>query len=111
MDATDEGGTIEITTSLTSGWLEVTIRDDGHGIDPAHQDNIFEPYFTTKSTGTGLGLFVSRSLTEQAGEGQIELVDSDRSGTTFRVRLTSDNVRQHADVLPTQVETEEVQPA
>ena len=44
-------------------------------------------------------------------EGQIELVASDRSGTTFQIRLTCDNVRQHDDVLPTQVETEEVQPA
>ena len=108
MDATDEGGTIEITTSLTDGWLKVAIRDDGHGIEPAHQESVFEPYFTTKSTGTGLGLFVSRSLTEQSTGGQIELVDSDESGTTFLVRLTCDNVQQHPDVLPTRVSTEEV---
>jgi len=111
MDATDEGGTIEITTTLTDGWLEVAIRDDGHGIEPAHRDSVFEPYFTTKSTGTGLGLFVSRRLTEQTAEGQIELLDSDESGTTFLVKLTCDNVRKHPDVMPTRVSTEEVQPA
>jgi len=112
MDATDEGGTIEITTTLTDGWLDVAIRDDGHGIEPADRENVFKPYFTTKSTGTGLGLFVSRSLTEQTADGRIELVDSDETGTTFVVRLTCDNVREHPDVLqPTCVSTEEIHSA
>src|SRR6185295_4118970 len=58
MDATDEGGSIEITTCLRNGWIEVTFRDDGHGISPENQTRVFQPYFTTKDTGTGLGLFV-----------------------------------------------------
>ena len=112
MDATDEGGTIEIRTTLVDGWLDVDIVDDGHGIDPSHHPTIFEPYFTTKSTGTGLGLFVSRRLTEQTMGGQIRLVSSDASGTTFQVRLTCDNVANHPNVLgPTHVSTEEMQSA
>jgi signal transduction histidine kinase len=109
MDATDEGGTIEISTALNDGWLDIAVRDDGHGIDPADRDNVFQPYFTTKPTGTGLGLFVSKSLTEQNNDGQIELLESDRLGTTFLVRLSCENVRKHPDVTSTtRVSTEEM---
>src|SRR5579872_4754083 len=60
MDATEEGGTIEITTALVSGWIEVAVRDDGHGISRENRARVFQPYFTTKETGTGLGLFVCK---------------------------------------------------
>jgi signal transduction histidine kinase len=107
MDATDEGGTIEITTALFAGWIEVTIRDDGHGISPANQTRVFQPYFTTKDTGTGLGLFVSRHIIEETTDGRIELTETSPVGTTFTVFLTCDNVRQHPDVAqPTLVSTE-----
>ena len=99
MDATDEGGTIEISTQLRNGAIEVAIRDDGHGISAADQQRIFQPYFTTKETGTGLGLFVCRSIIEQAGEGRIELRESSPAGTTFVVYVTCDMVREHPDVL------------
>ena len=109
MDATDEGGTIEISTTLNDGWLDVAVSDDGHGIDPADRDNVFQPYFTTKPTGTGLGLFVSKSLTEQNDDGQIKLLESDRLGTTFLVRLSCENIRKHPDVIwTTRVSTEEM---
>jgi two-component system, NtrC family, sensor kinase len=64
MDATEEGGTIEIATSLQSGWMQVVIRDDGHGISAPDRQRVFQPYFTTKETGTGLGLFVCRNIME-----------------------------------------------
>ena len=98
MDATDEGGTIEITTSLEADWIRVAIRDDGHGIADDDRDKIFQPYFTTKETGTGLGLFVCRNIAEQMTNGRIELTASSVEGTTFSVLLTCDNVRKHADI-------------
>ena len=79
MDATQEGGTIEIHTSLDSRELTIDIRDDGHGITPNHRDRIFQPYFTTKDTGTGLGLFVCRNIVEQ-NDGRIELSDTSPKG-------------------------------
>lgn len=99
MDATEEGGTIEITTRLERGWIQVLIRDDGHGIAPAHQRRIFQPYFTTKTTGTGLGLFVCRNLMEQWMDGRIELLESSPKGTTFIVSVTGDNVKRHPDTV------------
>ena len=98
MDATEEGGEIELATELTDGWIVCTIRDNGHGIPPAMRDRIFQPYFTTKETGTGLGLFVCRHLMEVSLKGQIELAESSPTGTTFRVRVTCEQVRQHPNV-------------
>jgi signal transduction histidine kinase len=107
MDATLEGGTIEITTSLEQGWLMVTLRDDGHGISEANQARVFAPYFTTKETGTGLGLFVCKHIMERSIGGRIELTQTSGAGTTFTVFLTCDNVRNHPDVAqPTLVSTE-----
>lgn len=92
LDATEEGAAINVRTALEShaegrAVVAIYIADQGHGIPPAAQRQIFEPYFTTKSTGTGLGLFVCRQLAEQELSGSIELVRSDNSGTEFRIAL------------------------
>ncbi len=98
MDATQEGGLIEITTSLKAGWIGISIRDDGHGIPDDCRNRLFEPYFTTKETGTGLGLFVCHQILEQSGHGKIELTASGSTGTTFSVLVTSEGVQQHPDI-------------
>jgi signal transduction histidine kinase len=86
MDATEEGGTIEISTSREDRWLRIDINDDGQGIPEKLRQRIFQPYVTTKETGTGLGLFVSRNIVEQNG-GRIELTRTSSKGTTFTVYL------------------------
>lgn len=98
MDATPEGGTIEISTSLESGWIRIVVRDTGHGVRDSDRSTIFEPYFTTKSTGTGLGLFVCRHILERSGSGRIELTDTGTSGTAFSVLVTGESVKDRADV-------------
>lgn len=100
LDATEEGGTIEIRTSLERGWLRIAVRDDGQGIRPADRERIFQPYFTTKSTGTGLGLFVCRNIVEKSLGGFIELTETSERGTTFTVYLTSDALIGHPDAFP-----------
>ena len=64
IDATDKEGQIELTAEQQQGELHVTVRDDGVGIAPQHSGKLFQPYFTTKKNGTGLGLFVTRKLIE-----------------------------------------------
>jgi two-component system, NtrC family, sensor kinase len=96
MDATEEGGTIEIQTSREDFWLRIDFRDDGQGVPQHLQARIFQPYITTKSTGTGLGLFVSRNIVEQNG-GRIELSDTSPAGTTFSVFLECD---EEAEFIP-----------
>ena len=86
MDATEEGGTIEIVTSREDYWLRIDFRDDGQGVPEELCNRIFTPYFTTKVTGTGLGLFVSRNIVEQNG-GRIELARTSSEGTVFSVFL------------------------
>lgn len=86
LDATQEGTVIEITTQSTDREIKVQIRDEGCGIPAGQQVHLFQPYFTTKETGTGLGLFVCRNILT-AGGGAIELVCSTTAGTTFSVTL------------------------
>ncbi|MCA9065080.1 MAG: two-component sensor histidine kinase [Planctomycetaceae bacterium] len=92
LDATEEGATITISTALVGTeedrpFITIRVRDEGHGIVPEEQDQIFQPYFTTKSTGTGLGLFVCRQLAQHALGGNIRLVESGARGTEFEVSL------------------------
>ena len=92
LDATDEGARIEIrtrqeTTVDDQAWIRIDVEDSGHGIPAASQQQLFKPYFTTKESGTGLGLFVCRRIIEQTLEGRIELVSSDPTGSTFSIWL------------------------
>jgi two-component system NtrC family sensor kinase len=68
------------------GMVQVTVRDDGGGIAAENAARLFQPYFTTKRHGTGLGLFVTRKLVADHG-GSVEFSSQPGAGTTFCVRL------------------------
>jgi signal transduction histidine kinase len=86
IDATDKGGRIELRAEPRKGALLVTVEDDGAGIAPENAARLFQPYFTTKKQGTGLGLFVTRKLLTDHG-GTIEFAPRLPRGTAFRVCL------------------------
>lgn len=86
IDATDRQGRIELTVTACPGGVEVAVRDDGAGIAPEHAERLFQPYFTTKKHGTGLGLFVTRKLVEDHG-GRVTFQSRPGEGTVFRVFL------------------------
>lgn len=86
IDATAKGGRIELTAQASDGWVEVCVRDNGKGIDTSDTAKIFQPYFTTKKNGTGLGLFVTQKLITDHG-GAITFNSNPGAGTEFRVRL------------------------
>ncbi len=88
IQAMDEGGTVRVRTGEASGMLVVDVVDDGPGIPAECQEEIFRPFFTTKSRGegTGLGLPTARRIAELHGGG-LELVRSGEGGSWFRVRL------------------------
>ena len=92
MDATGKGGHIAICAEYWSGELHVRVRDNGSGIAAEHARRLFEPYFTTKKDGTGLGLFVTRKLVTDHG-GRIEFESRPGQGTTFLVRLPVSAIR------------------
>jgi signal transduction histidine kinase len=86
IDATGKGGRIELAAARHPEGLEATVRDNGYGIPIEHQKRLFQPYFTTKKHGTGLGLFVTQKLVSDHG-GRIEYESQPGEGTLFRVIL------------------------
>ena len=86
IDATDTGGRIVVRAEVDGDRVVVMVEDDGAGIPLDVQDRLFEPYFTTKKHGTGLGLFVSRKLVFDHG-GDIDVTSLPGQGTRFCVRL------------------------
>ena len=88
VDASPEGGKIEVSTWSEPEWLVVSVGDHGPGIPSEVLPHIFEPFFTTKPEGAGMGLgleIVHRIVTQKFG-GKID-VDSKRGDTRFIVRL------------------------
>lgn len=83
IDATDEEGLIQIVASLAgSGQLQLEIRDNGRGIRLVDQCRMFQPYFTTKPNGTGLGLYVCRQIMSDLG-GEMKFTSGEGAGTIF----------------------------
>jgi len=69
---------------LDPGFIEISVADTGVGIPPENLEKLFQPLFTTKARGIGLGLAVSQKLTEANG-GRIEVESRLGEGTTFRM--------------------------
>lgn len=100
LDATEEGGTITIATRPDDGHVHVDVQDDGHGIAAADRASLFQPYFTTKSTGTGLGLFVCKDIVEKTAGGRIELASQLGERTTFTVSLPYEASPRDSETAP-----------
>ena len=86
IEASPTGGTVDVDVQTKEGeGVVIEVSDDGEGVPEAREAEIFEPFFTTKPEGTGLGLWLSRSLIEALSG----TLDYARVGarTTFRVRL------------------------
>ncbi len=84
--AMPEGGLLTITASAENQYVNISIADTGTGISSENMDKIFEPLFTTKICGFGLGLVLAKGLTESNG-GSIEVKSEDGKGTIFTVKL------------------------
>jgi signal transduction histidine kinase len=90
LQAVGRGGEVTVSTALApERWLEVSVRDDGPGIPVHDQRRIFEPFYTTKREGTGLGLTVAREIVASHG-GELLVVSGPGRGTTFTIRLRAE---------------------
>jgi two-component system, NtrC family, sensor kinase len=98
VDATSKGGEIRVNGRAEGDWVVLSVEDDGRGIDLKDHDRIFQPYFTRKPQGTGLGLFVSRQIVEERG-GCLEFQSAPCSGTTFTARLPAASPEPRLAVL------------
>jgi two-component system, sporulation sensor kinase E len=91
------GGVLQIETALEGPFLRVTFRDTGGGIPSANMSHVFEPYFTTKKNGSGLGLLIVRRIVREHG-GEIDLVSHEGEGLECIIRLPQRD--QRARLLP-----------
>ncbi|MBW2525895.1 MAG: hypothetical protein JRI23_17060 [Deltaproteobacteria bacterium] len=86
-DALDEAGTITVRTRRTRGGaVELTVSDTGAGMSLEVQSRAFEPLYTTKTQGTGLGLAVVKDAIQRAN-GVVEIESEPGKGTTIRIVL------------------------
>ena len=85
-DAMPTGGTLDIRARKKNQNIEIVFQDDGVGIAPEDQPNIFEPFIGTKEGGTGLGLTVSYNIIAALG-GELEFISKKQKGACFQVTL------------------------
>ena len=84
--ATPSGGAITVKTRPLTGGVEISIIDRGSGVAPEDVESIFNPFFTTKSRGVGLGLAIVTKIVDEHG-GTIAVESEPRQGSVFRVVL------------------------
>jgi len=86
IDAMSDGGTLTVKTFIENGYLVLKVKDTGCGIERKNLKNVFDPFYTTKSNGTGLGLFIVHNIVTK-NNGKIYLQSTEGKGTTVTVKL------------------------
>jgi signal transduction histidine kinase len=77
---------IIVRTERSEGWIEFSTSDSGPGIPPDKLKEVFEPFFSTKPSGMGMGLSIARTIVESHG-GTIVAQNQTRGGATISVKL------------------------
>lgn len=77
---------VDLRVASVEGALRLEVHDHGPGVPPSEREQIFEPFHTTRTRGTGLGLPISRRIVEQHG-GRLEVLEAPGGGACFRVTL------------------------
>ena len=93
MDAINDRERIVVIASSMSddGRIVVDVRDDGPGVNEQDRERIFDPFYTTKQNGTGMGLAICRSIAEAHG-GDLRAVSDAPSGADFRLTLPAGEI-------------------
>ena len=81
-----EGGQVEVDTEHIGNWIECRVRDSGPGFGETESGRLFEPFFSMRKGGTGLGLTIVQRIVNEHG-GEVEAIDHPEGGAEFRVRL------------------------
>lgn len=86
IEAIEENGTIQIQILAADQWVIIEVKDNGCGI-PAHVlKQVYDPFFTTKDEGTGLGLMVTQGIIDNH-QGHLEIISKEKVGTTVKIFL------------------------
>ena len=88
IQAMPEGGRLGLSAAMPDDheWIQLSIQDSGVGIPPADMDKLFDPFFSTKDGGIGLGLSISHRIIDQH-HGKIEVESAPGKGTRFTIWL------------------------
>lgn len=86
MEAMPDGGSLRLGCFLRGTQVVMELADTGRGIDPEHLDQVFNPFFSTKDKGSGLGLAMTRKILDELG-GSVELESELGKGTVVRLVL------------------------
>jgi two-component system sensor histidine kinase HydH len=86
IQAMPDGGVLAIGLRQKSGFVQISVKDSGSGITPEHLQHIFEPFWTNKAQGTGLGLALCKKVAEEHG-GSLTVESNVGGGTEFIVTL------------------------
>ncbi len=97
--ATAPGGAITVKTRPPPERAEIAVIDRGSGIEPEQIDNIFNPFFTTKPSGVGLGLAIVSKIVDEHG-GKIAVESEPGKGSVFRVLLPTEPAAESAPDRP-----------
>jgi two-component system sporulation sensor kinase A len=89
MEASEEKQIIRVSLAESNGQIVLKIADEGCGIPPEIAYRVFDPYFSTKESGTGLGLPITRTIIEKHN-GEIAFESGEGKGTTVTVTLPAE---------------------
>jgi signal transduction histidine kinase len=88
VDAMKGKGALKIVMEVEGTWVKINVSDSGKGIPKNQFKKIFEPGFTTKKRGWGLGLSLTKRIVEDYHKGKIKVLQSEiDKGTTFQISL------------------------
>jgi len=90
VEAMPDGGELRVAAAVRAGTLEVAVSDTGDGIGAGDLAHVFEPFFSTKPEGTGLGLALVHRIVQEHG-GEIDVRSAPGLGTTFTLTLPARN--------------------
>jgi signal transduction histidine kinase len=90
VQASPPGGMVTVKTRAAEDFVEIAVIDRGVGIDPAQRDSIFNPFFTTKPEGVGLGLAIVAKIVDEHG-GKITVESEPGKGSVFHVLLPANS--------------------
>ena len=86
IEAIKTGGELTIVTNANPDYVGITISDTGKGISKKDLEHIFDPFYTTKETGTGLGMSIIYGIIKEH-KGSIEVESKENKGTSFTIKL------------------------
>jgi two-component system sensor histidine kinase HydH len=99
VQAMEQGGTLKVEAFQKNGCAVLRVSDTGSGIPPDHLTHIFDPYFTTKAQGVGLGLANVHKFIEAHG-GEIQVESTPGEGTSFIIHLPLNGQANLENALP-----------